>query len=165
MVRANIKGFDIMHLDPWLVQNYPFELCHEVWTEFQTYWKFPGNSVAGGRQRDWEKCILLLAPGLSAVCVAISIVIILDKHLQVFDDGIKQYRVRWQLVVFRENLNVSKSGQNFMAWFRRIVLHLPSVQIHNIKPFYVGSHHAKGFANWCMYKENNYGLDSHTSDE
>ena len=96
---------------PLVVQKYPFELCHEFWTEFQTYWKFPGNPVAGGRQRDWKKCILLLARGLSAVCVAISIVIILDKHLQVFDDGIEQYRVRWQLVVFRENLNVSKSGQ------------------------------------------------------
>ena len=52
-----------------------------------------------------------------------------------------------------------------MAYFRGVVLHLPRVKMHNIKCFYVGFYHAKGFSDWCMYKENNYGLGSHTWDE
>ena len=51
-----------------------------------------------------------------------------------------------------------KSAPNFMACLRGVIYHLPWLMIHNIKSTHVGYYHAKGFWDWCMYKENKWGL-------
>ena len=45
-----------------------------------------------------------------------------------------------------------------MACLRGVIYHLPWLTIHNIKSTHVGYYHAKGFWDWCMYKENKWGL-------
>ena len=62
-----------------------------------------------------------------------------------------QYRAMQQVVKILEISTRLKMCQNFKAWVRGIVAHLPKHKIHNIKYNLVGYHHLKGLWDWSTY--------------